>query len=152
MEHEVWRFWITKLDADLITPLPASDSGSAAAWGSKRINPRPQSCLCLTWMDTLQTTTTITRIYRTHKQEVDLMIYINFSKLEIPNNSLIEVEIIQNHLSTLQQLDIANMYILPSYHQRKRTRIFSTLRASNLPKAIITADINGHSPLKYSPI
>ena len=33
----------------LITPLPASDSGSAAAWGSKRINPRPQFCLCLTW-------------------------------------------------------------------------------------------------------
>ena len=26
----------------------ASDSGSAAIWGSKRINPRPQSCLCLT--------------------------------------------------------------------------------------------------------
>ena len=49
MEHEVWRFWMTKLDAGLITPLPASDSGSAAVWGSKRINPRPQSCLCLTW-------------------------------------------------------------------------------------------------------
>ena len=39
---------MTKLDASLITPLPASDSGSAAVWGSKRINPRPQSCLCLT--------------------------------------------------------------------------------------------------------
>ena len=32
-----------------MTSLPASDPGSAAAWGSKRINPRPQSCLCLTW-------------------------------------------------------------------------------------------------------
>ena len=32
-----------------MTPLPASDSGSAAAWGSKRINPRPRSYLCLTW-------------------------------------------------------------------------------------------------------
>ena len=42
-------FWMTKLEAGLITPLPASDSGSAAFWGSKRINPRPQSCLCLTW-------------------------------------------------------------------------------------------------------
>ena len=42
------RFWITKFDAGLITPLPASDSGSAAVWGSKRIKPRPQSCLCLT--------------------------------------------------------------------------------------------------------
>ena len=31
-----------------IASLPASDSGSAAVWGSKRINPRPQSCLCLT--------------------------------------------------------------------------------------------------------
>ena len=39
---------MTKPDADLITPLPASDSGSAAVWASKRINPRPQSCLCLT--------------------------------------------------------------------------------------------------------
>ena len=49
MEHEVRRFWMTKLDAGLMTPLPASDSGSAAVWGSKRINPRPQSCLCLAW-------------------------------------------------------------------------------------------------------
>ena len=40
---------MTKLDAGLITPLPASDSGRAAVWGSKRINPQPQSCLCLTW-------------------------------------------------------------------------------------------------------
>ena len=40
---------MTKLDAGLITPLPASGSGSAAVWGSKRINPWPQSCLCLTW-------------------------------------------------------------------------------------------------------
>ena len=29
--------------------LPASDPGSTAVWGSKRINPRPRSCLCLTW-------------------------------------------------------------------------------------------------------
>ena len=36
-------FWMTKLDAGLVTPLLASDSGSAAVWGSKRINPRPQS-------------------------------------------------------------------------------------------------------------
>ena len=40
---------MTKLDAGLITSLPASDPGSAAVWGSKRINPRPQFCLCLTW-------------------------------------------------------------------------------------------------------
>ena len=42
---------MTKLDAGLITPLPASnsDSGGAAVRGSKRINPRPQFCLCLTW-------------------------------------------------------------------------------------------------------
>ena len=33
----------------MMTALRASDSGSAAVWGSKRINPRPQSCLCLTW-------------------------------------------------------------------------------------------------------
>ena len=40
---------MTKPDAGLITSLPASDPGSTAAWGSKRINPRSQSCLCLTW-------------------------------------------------------------------------------------------------------
>ena len=40
---------MTKLDAGLMTSLPASDPGSAAVWGSKRINPRPQSCLCLAW-------------------------------------------------------------------------------------------------------
>ena len=40
---------LTELDAGLMTSLPASDPGSAAVWGSKRINPRPQSCLCLTW-------------------------------------------------------------------------------------------------------
>ena len=40
---------MTKLDAGIITPFPASDSGSAAVWGSKSINPRPQFCLCLTW-------------------------------------------------------------------------------------------------------
>ena len=40
---------MTKLDDGLVTSLPASDPGSAAVWGSKRINPRPQFCLCLTW-------------------------------------------------------------------------------------------------------
>ena len=40
---------MTKHDAGLMTSLPASDPGSAAVWGSKRINPRPQSCLCLAW-------------------------------------------------------------------------------------------------------
>ena len=40
---------MTKLDAGLITLLPASDPGSAAVWGSKRINPRPQFYLCLAW-------------------------------------------------------------------------------------------------------
>ena len=32
-----------------MTSLPASDPGSAAVWGSKRINPWPQSCLCVAW-------------------------------------------------------------------------------------------------------
>ena len=36
------RYWLNNT-------LPASDSGSAAARGNKRINPRLQSCLCLTW-------------------------------------------------------------------------------------------------------
>ena len=48
MEHEVRRFWMMKPDTLLITSLPASDPGITAAWGSKRINPRLQSCLCLT--------------------------------------------------------------------------------------------------------
>ena len=41
--------YIEKLDTGLTTSLPASNPGSTAGWGSKRINPRPQSCLCLTW-------------------------------------------------------------------------------------------------------
>ena len=40
---------ITKLNAGLTTSPPTSDSGSARAWSTKRINPRLQSCLCLTW-------------------------------------------------------------------------------------------------------
>ena len=39
---------VTKPNAGLITSLPASDSGSTTAWDNKKINPRPQSCLCLT--------------------------------------------------------------------------------------------------------
>ena len=42
---------MTKFDAGLRTPLPASDSGISEVWGSKRINPWPQSCLCLTWSE-----------------------------------------------------------------------------------------------------
>ena len=38
-----------KLNAGLMTSLPESDPRSTAAWGSKRIDPRPQSRLCLTW-------------------------------------------------------------------------------------------------------
>ena len=33
----------------LNTSLPTFDSASTAVWGSRRMNPRPQSCLCLTW-------------------------------------------------------------------------------------------------------
>ena len=44
---------LTVLDEEtrcgLITSLPASDPSSAAVWGSKRINPRPHSCLRLAW-------------------------------------------------------------------------------------------------------
>ena len=38
-----------KHDAGLITSLPASDLGNTAARGSKKINYRLQSCLCLIW-------------------------------------------------------------------------------------------------------
>ena len=38
-----------KLNAGLTTSLLASDLGSTVAWDSKRINPWPQFCLCLTW-------------------------------------------------------------------------------------------------------
>ena len=43
---------MTKIDASLITPLPASDSGSTAVLGSKRINPQPQVLFVsdLEWM------------------------------------------------------------------------------------------------------
>ena len=36
------RCWLNDITA-------VSDPGSAEVWDSKRINPRPQSCLCLTW-------------------------------------------------------------------------------------------------------
>ena len=35
-EHEVCRFWMTKLDVDLTPPLPASNLGSEAAWTPAR--------------------------------------------------------------------------------------------------------------------
>ena len=40
---------MTKFNAGLTTSLPAFDPGSTAVWSSKRINSRPQSCLCLIW-------------------------------------------------------------------------------------------------------
>ena len=40
-EHEVCRFWMTQLDVGLTPPLPASNLGSAAARGGKRIDFRP---------------------------------------------------------------------------------------------------------------
>ena len=48
-----WQIRINKPPLEVIVhfqseKLPASDSDSAAVWGSKRINPWPQSCLCLT--------------------------------------------------------------------------------------------------------
>ena len=48
MEHEFRRFRMTKLDVGSTPSLPASGPGSTKAWGCKRINPRPQSCLCPT--------------------------------------------------------------------------------------------------------
>ena len=39
------------LDVGSTTSLPACDPGSTASWGSKRINSRPHSCLCLTWSE-----------------------------------------------------------------------------------------------------
>ena len=44
------RCWLTALPASDSGSTAASDSVSTAAWGSKWINPRPQSCLCLTWI------------------------------------------------------------------------------------------------------
>ena len=40
-EHEVWRFWMMQLDAGLKPSLSASNLGSAASRGGKRIDPRP---------------------------------------------------------------------------------------------------------------
>ena len=39
--HEVFRFWIMQLDVGLTSSLPASNLGSGAARGGKRIDPRP---------------------------------------------------------------------------------------------------------------
>ena len=40
-KHKICRFWMMQLNAGLRSPLPASNLGSAAARGGKRINPRP---------------------------------------------------------------------------------------------------------------
>ena len=40
-EHEVYKFWMTQLDVGLTPPLSASNLGSTAARGGKRIDPRP---------------------------------------------------------------------------------------------------------------
>ena len=40
-EHEFCRFWTMQLDVGLTPPLPASNLGSTAARGGKRIDPRP---------------------------------------------------------------------------------------------------------------
>ena len=61
---------MTKLDAGLMTSLPASDSGSAAFCGSKRINPQPQSCLCLTCSG-----------YLSNDDDDDELIFISFNSL-----------------------------------------------------------------------
>ena len=39
-EHKVCRFWMMQLDVGLSPPLPASNLGSTAAQGRKRIDPR----------------------------------------------------------------------------------------------------------------
>ena len=46
------RCWLS----GLMTSLPASEPGSAAVWGSKRINPRPSPVCVWPGVDALQTT------------------------------------------------------------------------------------------------
>ena len=57
----------------------------------------------------------------THKE--NLLTYIkniiNFSQLNTSNTFPIKLQIVKIHLSTLQQLHIANMYIPPSYYKQK---------------------------------
>ena len=54
---------MTKLDAGSITTLPASDSGIAAVWGSKRINLGHSSACVWPRVDALQTMTTTTNCH-----------------------------------------------------------------------------------------
>ena len=62
------------------------------------------------------------RTDHTHRQGRGLPTYIkniSFSQLNLSNTFPIELQIIKIHLSTSQQLHIANMCIPPSYHKQK---------------------------------
>ena len=70
---------MTKPDAGLTISLPASDPGSTPAWGSKKINLPPQSCLYLTWSGYLSKRRGRRRISRG----------INIRKVIVSNNSFV---------------------------------------------------------------
>ena len=72
------------------------------------------------------------------------------------NTFPIEVQVVKIHLSTSQQLHIGNMYIPPKHttqlSQTEDSIISSMLTTiTNLTNTIITADVNAHSLLWYSP-
>ena len=101
------------------------------------------------------------RTDRTHKQE-GLLTYSTlkttsvFSQLDTSITYPIKVQIVKIHLLASQQLHIANMYIPPKHSnqlsQTENSIISSMLTTiTNLPKKIITADVNTHSLLWYLP-
>ena len=73
------------------------------------------------------------------------------------NTFPIEQQIVKIHLSTSQHLHIANMYIPPKdftqLSQTEEDSIISSMLTTitDLPNTIIIADVNTHSPLRYSP-
>ena len=105
---------------------------------------------------------TTIRTDRQHKQGGGLLTFvknnIKFSQLDIPNTTPVELQIVKIHLSTSKHIHVANMYIPPrdtnqiSLAEEDTIITKIMMNIISLPQTLITADINAHSPLWYSPI
>ena len=121
---------MTKLDAGLMTSLPASDPGSAAVWGSKRINPRPQSCLCLTWSGYCFKRRRRRRRSNTNHKTIEQNNIVRDTKNFNTENFLIELSenlsIINNNCTVDEQferfLDIFNITLSKHAPLRRKSR------------------------------
>ena len=112
---------MTKLDAGLITPLPAFDSGSAAVWGSKRINPWPQSCLCLTWSGyPLNENNEYRKLLLVNRNE-------QFSNKAVPINAVAFWSVMWNYKDPLNDLLVADTALTQRWSDPHKVESRTTL-------------------------